>query len=223
MASLMLHRDVLTGFGRLPAKVQKKVSELIRKFEQDSTQSSIHLEKIAGATDDKVRSARVGDDWRAIVIAPEKGNTFLLMHVDHHDEAYRWCSNKRFETHGSLGMLQVFDVEQVRVATDRMGEEVSEETHDDKIYPLGALSDDQLFQAGVPRPLIPAVRAIHTDEAFEEVSGYLPPEAAQVLFWVCCRSQFRGSAAGNPGHDGCWRCSTGRSRGLLKTEFGYEL
>ena len=29
MASLMLHRDVLTGFGQLPAKVQKKVSELI--------------------------------------------------------------------------------------------------------------------------------------------------------------------------------------------------
>ena len=103
MASLMLHRDVLTGFGRLPAKVQKKVSELIRKFQEDSTQRSIHLEKIEQALDDKVRSARLGDDWRAIVIAPERGDTFLLIHVDHHDEAYRWCANKRFEAHGSPG------------------------------------------------------------------------------------------------------------------------
>ena len=140
------------------------------------------MEKIAGATDDKVRSARVGDDWRAIVIAPEKGNTFLLMHIDHHDEAYRWCNNKRFETHGSLGMLQVFDVVQVQVAADRVGEGSGEEACDDRLYPLDALSDDQLFQAGVPRPLIPAVRAIHTDEAFEEVSGYLPPEAAKCYF-----------------------------------------
>ena len=65
MASLMLHRDVLTNFGRL-AKVQKRVSELIRKFEEDSTQSSIHLERIEQAIDGKVRSARVGDDWRAM-------------------------------------------------------------------------------------------------------------------------------------------------------------
>jgi hypothetical protein len=76
MASLMLHRDVLAHFGRLPSKVQKKVSELIRKFQEDNTQRSIHLEKIEQAIDDKVRSARLGDDWRAIVIAPQRGAPF---------------------------------------------------------------------------------------------------------------------------------------------------
>ncbi len=184
MASLMLHRDVLANFGRLPAKIQKKVSELIRKFQEDSTQRSIHLEKIEQAVDDKVRSARVGDDWRAIVIAPERGDTFLLMHVDHHDEAYRWCANKRFEAHGSLGMLQVFDVEQVEEAAQRNGDGKATQTEDYRTYPLNRLTDDDLFHAGVPRALIPAVRAIRTDDAFEEVSAYLPEEAAQVLFWV---------------------------------------
>ena len=184
MASLMLHRDVLTNFGRLPAKVQKRVSELIRKFEEDSTQSSIHLERIERAIDGKVRSARVGDDWRAIVIAPQQGETFLLMHVDHHDEAYRWCANKRFEAHGSLGMLQVFDVQEVEGAAQRSGDGKTSQADHSQAYPLDSLTDEQLFQAGVPRPLIPAVRAIRTDEAFEEVAPYLPPEAVQVLFWV---------------------------------------
>jgi mRNA-degrading endonuclease RelE of RelBE toxin-antitoxin system len=163
MASLMLHRDVLTNFGRLPAKVQKRVSELIRKFEEDSTQSSIHLERIEQAIDRKVRSARVGDDWRAIVIAPQQGETFLLMHVDHHDEAYRWCTNKRFEAHGSLGMLQVFDVQEVEGAAQRSGDGKTSQTDHNRAYPLDSLTDDELFQAGVPRPLIPAVRAIRTD------------------------------------------------------------
>jgi mRNA-degrading endonuclease RelE of RelBE toxin-antitoxin system len=184
MASLMLHRDVLTGFGRLPTKVQKKVSELIRKFQEDSTQRSIHLEKIEQALDDKVRSARLGDDWRAIVIAPERGDTFLLMHVDHHDEAYRWCANKRFEAHGSLGMLQVFDVAEVEEAAERSGDGNRALADDSRSYPLDELTDDDLFHAGVPRPLIPAVRAIRTDAAFEEVAPYLPEEAQQVLFWV---------------------------------------
>ena len=180
----MLHRDVLTNFGRLPAKVQKRVSELIRKFEEDSTQSSIHLEKIEQAIDGKVRSARLGDDWRAILIAPQQGETFLLMHVDHHDEAYRWCANKRFEAHGALGMLQVFDVQEVEEAAQRSGDGKTSQTDHSQAYPLDSLTNDELFQAGVPRPLIPAVRAIRTDEAFEEVAPYLPPEAVQVLFWV---------------------------------------
>jgi mRNA-degrading endonuclease RelE of RelBE toxin-antitoxin system len=183
MATLMLHRDVLKDFGRLPAKVQKKVSELIRKFQEDSTQASIHLERLGQTVDDKVRSARVGDDWRAIVIAPQQGDTFLLMHVDHHDEAYRWCRNKRFEAHGSLGVLQVFDIEMVEEAAER-GHSVGNTPNEAQRYALDALSDDDLFHAGVPRPLIPAVRAIRNDAAFEEVVEYLPPEAAQVLFWV---------------------------------------
>ena len=183
MATLMLHRDVLKEFGRLPAKVQKKVSELIRKFQEDSTQASINLEKIEQAVDDKVRSARVGDDWRAIVIAPQQGDTFLLMHVDHHDEAYRWCRNKRFEAHGALGMLQVFDIEMVENAAE-VGRPTGKMPDEAPTYPLDALSDDELFQAGVPRPLIPAIRAIRNDAVFEEVAEYLPTEAAQVLFWV---------------------------------------
>ena len=179
----MLHRDVLADFGRLPAKVQKKVSELIRKFQEDSTQASINLEKIEKAVDDKVRSARVGDDWRAIVIAPQQGSTFLLMHVDHHDEAYRWCRNKRFEAHGALGVLQIFDIDIVEEAAER-SRSIDDKLVDDTSYPLDRLSDDELFQAGVPRALVPAVRAIRSDAAFEEVVEYLPPEAGQVLFWV---------------------------------------
>jgi len=58
MAKMMLHRDVLKNFGKLPAKVQKKVYELTYKFESDSTQASIHLEPIGAAKDKKVRSAR---------------------------------------------------------------------------------------------------------------------------------------------------------------------
>jgi mRNA-degrading endonuclease RelE of RelBE toxin-antitoxin system len=180
MSQLMMHRTVLKDFGRLPAKVQKKVYELIRKFDEDSTQSSIHLEHVNGACDAKVRSARVGDDYRAIVIAPEAGDMFLLMHVDHHDEAYAWVRNKRFEAHRSLGTLQVFDVVEAEAAVEpALADPVV-----DQSYPLDDLSDDDLYAAGVPEALIPAVRAVRDDIAFEQLADYLPAEAAQVLFGV---------------------------------------
>ncbi|MCW4153819.1 AAA family ATPase [Halomonas sp. 18H] len=188
MAKMMLHRDVLKNFGKLPAKVQKKVVELTQKFEEDSTQASIHLEPLNAVKDSKVRSARVGADYRAIVIAPEKGDTFLLMHIDHHDEAYEWCRNKRFEAHQALGTLQVFDVEEAErsLHSSELGETeaASSEALAVPEYALQALSDEELFQAGVPEALIPAVRAVRNDDDFERLADYLPPEAAQVLYGV---------------------------------------
>lgn len=189
MAKMMLHRDVLKNFGKLPAKVQKKLVELTQKFEEDSTQASIHLEKINAARDSKVRSARVGLDYRAIVIAPEKGDTFLLMHIDHHDEAYQWCLNKRFEAHLALGTLQVFDVEEA----ERSLEDTKPHGADHAAtgmptassgYVLQQLTDGELFQAGVPEALIPAIRAVRNDDDFERLADYLPTEAAQVLYGV---------------------------------------
>lgn len=181
MAKMMLHRDVLKSFGKLPARVQKKVYELTQKFEEDSTQASIHLEPIEAAKDPKVRSARVGLDYRAIVIAPEKGDTFLLMHIDHHDEAYQWCMNKQFEAHLALGTLQVFDVELAErsvAASDTPSFEIEES------YVLQRLTDTELFHAGVPEALIPAIRAVRSDEDFERLAEYLPPEAEQVLYGI---------------------------------------
>lgn len=179
----MLHREVLRHFGKLPSRVQKKTYEFIRKFELDSTQAGLHLEPVGSARDPKVRSARVGDDYRAIVIAPEKGDTFLLMYVNHHDQAYQWAKNKQFEAHGALGTLQVFDPDQVNQAAgvETPGYDLSEF---EVPYPLDGLDDDELFLAGVPRALIPAVRAVRTDDAFEQLAEYLPKEAAHVLYGV---------------------------------------
>lgn len=179
MAQLMLHREVLKTFGRLPAKAQKRVYELIREFEANSTQASLHLEPVHGARDPKVRSARLGDDYRAIVIAPQQGDVFLLMHVDHHDEAYRWCANKQFEAHGALGTLQVFDVVETTAALEQR-QPPSPPSR--QRYVLDDFSDPELYQAGVPQALIPAVRAVRNDDAFEQLADYLPPEAAQVLY-----------------------------------------
>jgi mRNA-degrading endonuclease RelE of RelBE toxin-antitoxin system len=185
MAQLMLHREVFLSFPKLPSKVQKKVVELHRKFEEDSTQASINLEKLqATARDPKVRSARLGDDYRAIVIAPEKGDTYVLMHIDHHDKAYRWCANRLFETHGTLGVFQVVNIEEV--------ERVAEEVREQKVvktqpeYRLSKLTDDELFSSGVPKALIPSVRAVSSDDDFERMAEYLPSEAKQVLYGFVC-------------------------------------
>lgn len=183
VAKMMLHREVLKSFGKLPSKVQKKVYELTKKFEDDSTQASIHLEPVAQARDSKVRSARVGLDYRAIVVAPEKGDTYLLMYVDHHDEAYQWCINKQFEAHTAVGTFQVFDVDEAESSLPSFDNAIPVDVQPGD-YVLQRLTDAELFSAGIPEALIPSVRAVRNDDDFDCLYEYLPKEAGQVLVGV---------------------------------------
>ena len=180
MAILMVHRQILKHFHRLPSKVQKRVSELIEEFQRDPFSEAIGMHPLQETMlDPKVRGVRkLPDGYRAIVIAPEKGDTYLLVHIDTHDKAYAWARNKRFEVHERTGVFQVFDATEVQTV-------VQETSQPDVLatdYPLRNLSDDELFMAGVPKPLLPAVRSIHSDAGLEALSDYLPPDCRDVLF-----------------------------------------
>ncbi len=176
MAKLMVHRNVLKSFGKLPLKIQKRVAEFIDVFQEDPAAPSLHVHALKETmTDPKVRGATLPDGYRAILIRPDRGDTHLLVHVAPHDEAYAWARNKRFEVHSMTGIFQVFDVQE---AEDVLGPPALPAEPD---YPLKQFSDDELFTAGVPRALIPAVRAVSSDSALEALSNYLPPGCRDVL------------------------------------------
>lgn len=181
MAKLMLHRNLLKNFGKLPVKVQKRVSEWIDIFQRDPHDPSIGLHGLEEMmVDPKVRGGDLPGGYRAIVVSPDKGDTYLLVHIDTHDKAYAWARNKRFEVHESTGIFQVFDVEEIQAAAEKQNG-VKPPLED---YPLSSLTDDDFFRIGVPFPLIPAVRAIQTDGSLEALSDYLPPDCRDVLFGI---------------------------------------
>jgi len=180
MAQLMMHAKVFKRFYKLPTKVQKKVGTLIEKFQIDPYDPAIGLHGLKETMlDEKVRGADLPDGYRAVIIAPEQGDTFLLVHIDSHDEAYAWAKNKRFEVHGSTGAFQIFDTQETQAA---IADAPAPENYLPKnAYPLHKLTDDELFQAGVPQPLIPAVREVRNDYDLDVLSRYLPDECAEVL------------------------------------------
>ena len=182
MAKLMVHRNILKAFHKLPSKVQKRVSELIEEFQHDPQSPAIGMHPLPGTMlDPKVRGVtKLPDGYRAIVIAPEKGDTYLLVHIDSHDKAYDWAKNKRFEVHRMTGVFQVFDAEEVQA----VAQQATQERPSLPNYPLARLTDDQLFEAGVPKPLVPAVKSIQNDAGLEALSDYLPPDCRDVLFGI---------------------------------------
>jgi superfamily I DNA/RNA helicase/mRNA-degrading endonuclease RelE of RelBE toxin-antitoxin system len=184
MARLAISKDYFPAYARLPRKAQHRADEFLKKFEHDSKLASIHLEPLHDVLDGALRSARIGDDYRMILRAPERGDVFLVLYADHHDEAYRWAATKRTAIHPKTGSLQIFDVERAERALPTVlapppVAPASTPTPTPGLF--DAHPDETLFLAGVPWPLLPAVRAVQSEEQLDRLLPHLPPEGAEML------------------------------------------
>ncbi len=92
-----ISQDFFDAFAKLQRPVQGKVTEFINKFRNNPTSPGINYEKIHDAVDSKMHSVRIDQTYRGIVVRQEETGVFLLLWVDHHDEAYAWARRKKCE------------------------------------------------------------------------------------------------------------------------------
>jgi len=188
-----LAQDFLANLATLSAAVQGKVLKWALRFQSDPTANSIHYEPIHAARDGNLKSVRIDQDWRGIVFKPPAGDVYVLMYVDHHDDAYRWAAGRRVAVNPTTGALQVFAVEslvepaleQARLATSRPAVEPhAQQVERAPTAMFAALSDAELLSIGTPVELLAQVRSIHSEFELDAVQGLLPVEAYEGLFLI---------------------------------------
>ena len=166
--------DFLSSFAALPRQVQKKVTEFINKFKTNSKSSGINLEKIKDGTDKNMCSVRIDNTYRGILVRQEDSNVYLLLWVDHHDEAYEWARRKRCEINKRTGSIQVFDVKEAS--------EVEEVSDVPGIF--DNITNEQLLSLGVPETLCDFTRSLKTVEKFNENISAFPRDVIEPLSWI---------------------------------------
>lgn len=169
--------DFFSAFSALPKAQQSKVSKFITNFQKNPRSPGIHYEKINAAVDSAMRSVRIDQAYRGIVLQPEKGNVYMLLWVAQHDAAYDWSSRHRCAINAQTGAIQVFEVEEGSIAP-------TVQARDDSHIP-GAfveLKDKELMRLGVPEPLLPLVRQVKGEKDLEDSENRLPQEAFEGLF-----------------------------------------
>jgi hypothetical protein len=58
MATLMMHRNLLKQFGKLPVRVQKRMADFIERFQSNPADPALHLHPLRETmVDPKVRGA----------------------------------------------------------------------------------------------------------------------------------------------------------------------
>lgn len=174
--------DFLTAFARLPRKVQGKVTEFVNKFRNNPTSPGINYEKINAGVDQKMCSVRIDDTYRGIVVRQPETGVYLLLWVDHHDEAYAWAARKRCEVNKETGAIQVFDV-QVVEAQENAGDSTASASIAQAAL-FAAASDDALLKLGVPEVQLPFIRSIVDRESFYRAETSIPHDAYEYLSWL---------------------------------------
>lgn len=166
--------DFLTAFARLPRSIQGKVTEFVNKFRNDPNSPGINYEKLANGTDSKIYSVRIDDTYRGIVVRQKESGVYILLWVDHHDEAYEWASRKRCDVNPKTGALQVYDVQTVAVENPMVTAE-----------PIFAgITDDQLLKLGVPEAQLRYIRSFTSVESFYQAEGTIPADVYEYLSWL---------------------------------------
>lgn len=174
----------LDALVRLPSSIQKKANEFLKKLRSDPTSGGIHIEKLQGAVDEKVRSARVDQAYRAILVRWPRGDGFQVVWVAHHDDAYDWVQNRRFEVNPKTGTLQVFDtVAAEQVASAPPAPRQSTPGHHVPAF-FDGFDDASLLAVGLPELLLPAVRGVLDEEQFEVLRAHLPVDASEGLTYL---------------------------------------
>ena len=174
IAKVAISADFLTAFAALPRQIQGKVTEFINKFRNNPQSPGINYEKINGGMDKKIWSVRIDDTYRGITVRQPETGVYLLLWVDHHDEAYAWARNKKCEINPKTGAIQVFDI----VTTP-----VVEPAAQDFVL-FAELTDEGLIELGVPEEQIPFVRSIGDAQEFYSQKGSFASDTFEALSWV---------------------------------------
>lgn len=169
--------DFLKAFSQIPRAQQKKVREFVDQFQNNPTSPGYNYESIRGCVDSNLRSARIDQVYRAIILKPESGDVYMLLWVDKHDEAYAWASNRKLIIHPDTGGIQIIQVEEhERIATPVLFQENQ---------PKGLFSayrDRQLRRLGVPDELMASVREVGSELELDKLEGVLAQEAYESLY-----------------------------------------
>lgn len=184
---LALGADFLTAFSMLPQKQQKKTRRFLDEFTANPAAPTHNYEKIKGAKDPNLRSVRIDQDYRGIVLKPEQGNVYVLLWVDKHDDAYGWAVRRTCAVHPGTGTMQVVLTQEA--ASESMAQAAPASPQKPVAVPkspalFARFSDEEIISLGVPSALLSHVREIQSEDELDRLEKILPREAFEAAFML---------------------------------------
>lgn len=93
---------------QLDGSLKARVLDFIMKLQRDPDATGLDLKMPAGVRDRRVRTARVNDNFRAVLFELPEG--YILAAVKPHDAAYAYAARLQFEVNAATGAAEILDL-----------------------------------------------------------------------------------------------------------------
>ena len=177
MARLAIDKDFLDDYSKLPKPVQSSVKTAIDKF-AEHVYAGLHLEKLNHCRDDRIRTIRIDQFWRGVVLAPDAGDTYSLIRVMPHDKAIDYATSHRFTVNQALGVVEIRDeaaLEQIQPAL-----ELAARTTDNRLF--AHVSDADLTRLGIDENTRTIARLLTSDAHLDAMQHMIPEAQYNALY-----------------------------------------
>lgn len=183
MPQLAFANSFWENYDLLEKPVRAGVRKAMAKFQQLTiaelhADKGLHLESVDKARDPRMRTIRVTDFWRGVVLAPDDGSdVFLLIRVVRHDDAYTWAAKRLYTVNTATRGLEVRNV----VAIEQLTPPLEAAAASAPSLLFARYSDTALRDLGVDDQVLRAARAITDKAQLEAFSTLLPEDQFEVL------------------------------------------
>ncbi len=177
MARLAIDRDFLDDYSKLPKPVQSSVKTAIDKF-AEHVYAGLHLEKLNHCRDDRIRTIRIDQFWRGVVLAPDAGDTYSLIRVMPHDKAIDYATSHRFTVNQALGVVEIRDeaaLEQIQPAL-----ELAARATGNRLF--AHVSDADLTRLGIDENTRTIARLLTSDAHLDAMQHMIPEAQYNALY-----------------------------------------
>ncbi|PWI09055.1 DNA helicase UvrD [Streptomyces sp. NWU339] len=186
MPQLAFANSFWESYDVLEKPVKAGVRKAMRKFQQLTVpelqaDKGLHLESVEKARDPRMRTIRINDFWRGVVLAPDDGSdVFLLVNVVRHDDAYTWAAKRLYTTNAATRALEVRNV----VAIEQLTPQLEKAAAAAGSLLFARYSDTVLRELGLDDQVLRAVRTVIDKPQLEAFGTLLPEDQFEVLQYL---------------------------------------
>lgn len=107
------------SYSELDGSIKNRVLDFVVKLQERPDMPGLDLKTPEGIADHRIKTARVNEFWRAVLIELPESNGYVLVAVKPHDDAYTYAGRLRFGVNEVTGALEVVDEAALHEAVER--------------------------------------------------------------------------------------------------------
>ncbi|RCW45886.1 UvrD-like helicase family protein [Halopolyspora algeriensis] len=121
MSVRVVMSDLFSGsYSDLDGNVKNRVLDFVVKLQERPDMPGLDVKTPTGVSDSRIKTARVNDFWRAVLIELPESSGYVLVAVKPHDDAYTFAGRLRFGVNEVTGALEVVDQASLNEAITRV-------------------------------------------------------------------------------------------------------